>query len=307
MMAGGVYISNVTVTLTAKDGSTGSLTLVEQVLERLGFLVDTSGVNYTMYKINDGDWTIYGDPFIIDEDGTYTISYYSVDNAGNVETIRDATLTIEKDWTPPVTTHTFSGVTGENNWYISDVIVTLTATDNAAGVDFTMYNLDDSDWTKYTNPIHVTEDGLHTLVYFSVDKLGNKEEDKGPFDLGIDQIAPEITLTVKQIGLLSKWLLTANVSDETSGVAKVEFYVDDEFVGEVTEAPYELEYSGTGDTAQAIVYDNAGNNAISNEVKDVEVSVSQSSQSTSQTQSTPSSSQTQTSISTLQQLLFGLR
>ncbi|GAG20279.1 unnamed protein product, partial [marine sediment metagenome] len=61
------------------------------------------------------------------------------------------------------------------------------------------------------------------------------------------------------------WTLIADVYDETSGVAKVEFYVNDEFLGEDTEAPFEWEYTGasSGDTAQAIVYDNAGNSKIS--------------------------------------------
>jgi len=67
-------------------------------------------------------------------------------------------------------------------------------------------------------------------------------------------------------------LLTATVSDETSGVARVEFYLDGELLGEVTEAPYEWECSESG-TAQAIVYDNAGNEAMSDPVP---VSYSQS-------------------------------
>jgi len=67
-------------------------------------------------------------------------------------------------------------------------------------------------------------------------------------------------------------LLTATVSDETSGVAKVEFYLDGEYLGNVTEPPYEWECTKQG-IARAIVYDNAGNEAISNEVP---VSYSQS-------------------------------
>ncbi|GAG64299.1 unnamed protein product, partial [marine sediment metagenome] len=64
-MVSGIYISDVTATLTATD--------------------DMSGVNYTMYKINDGVWQEYSSPFVVSENGTYTIYFYSADNAKNVE------------------------------------------------------------------------------------------------------------------------------------------------------------------------------------------------------------------------------
>lgn len=54
--------------------------------------------------------------------------------------------------------------------------------------------------------------------------------------------------------------MTADVADETSGVAKVEFYLDGDLLGEDTEEPFEWEWSGTGShSVYAIVYDLAGN------------------------------------------------
>ena len=139
--------------------------------------------------------------------------------------------------------------------------MTLIAEDNVAGVDYTMYKLDDYDEKKYTGPFYVTEDGEnHKIIYYSVDKVGNKEEDKGPFYFKIDKTSSTIKLTWDEEN--SK--IVADVDDETSGVAKVEFYLDDEYAGEDTTAPYEWECSGTSClVAQAIVYDNAGNEAIS--------------------------------------------
>ena len=80
------------------------------------------------------------------------------------------------------------------------------------------------------------------------------------------------------------WLLTANVSDETSGVARVEFFIDGESVGNVTTPPYKWEYSGGGQIAQATVYDNAGNEATSKRVKSDSHSQSQSQSSSSPVQ-----------------------
>ncbi|MBE3120841.1 MAG: right-handed parallel beta-helix repeat-containing protein [Thermoplasmata archaeon] len=251
----GWYVTNVTVTLSASDA--------------------TSGVNYTKYKLNTGNWIVYTGSFVVTTNGNYTLYYCSVDFAGNTEATKQAAFRIQHDVLPPVTTHEFDGVMGENNWFISTVTVTLSAVDDSAGVASTKYKLDAGPlWTTYTGAFPVTEDAEHTLYYYSVDKVGNREENKSA-TLKIDQTAPTINLTVEKTGL-NKWLLTATVSDETSGVAKVEFYVDGEFVGEDAEAPYELEYSGTGDTAQAIVFDNAGNNAISAEVKDQAAPDSQS-------------------------------
>jgi len=206
------------------------------------------------------------------EVGTYDYFIWANDTSGNENTSSiKAFEIIEPDTTPPVTTHDFDGTVGENNWYVSDVIVTLTATDDASGVEFTYYQIDSDDWQEYTGSFLVTEDGIHNLKYYSVDYVGNEETVKGPFDFKIDQTAPTINLTVEKTGLI-KWLLTATVSDETSGVAKVEFYLDGEYLGNVTEPPYEWECTKQG-IARAIVYDNAGNEAISNEVP---VSYSQS-------------------------------
>ena len=264
----GWFVSNVTVTLTAED---------QMSLARTTALDEGSGVNYTMYKLNEGTWTTYTESFVVTEDGEYTLYYYSVDLAGNTEPTNEVEFKIEHDVLPPETIHDFDGVIGDNDWYVSDVIVTLFAEDDSAGVAYTMYKLDDTEWQEYTGSFLVTEDGEHTIMYYSVDRVGN-EEPVNEVTFKIDQTAPTIELTAEKIGAL-KWLLIANVSDETSGIAKVEFYLDGALVGEVTEPPYEWECSGTG-PAQAVVYDNAGNEAISEEVEVVSQSQIQSSSST---------------------------
>ena len=282
----GWYVTNVTVTLSAHDV--------------------TSGVNFTKYKLNDGSWMTYTGSFVVTTDGNYTLQYYSVDFAGNTEATKQAAFRIQHDVLPPVTTHEFGGILGENNWFISTVTVTLSAVDDSAGVASTKYKLDAGPlWTTYTGAFPVTEDAEHTLYYYSVDKVGNREENKSA-TLKIDQTAPTINLTVEKTGL-NKWLLTATVSDETSGVAKVEFYVDGEFVGEDAEAPYELEYAGTGDTAQAIVYDNANNSATSAEVKDQAAPDSQSQSSMLTSVSVSKDTIQGQSISSTLQRLFNLR
>lgn len=57
-----------------------------------------SGISLVWYKINDSDWIEYTKSFNFSsyEPGTYDISYYSIDNAGNVEEIKSITVVLIK-------------------------------------------------------------------------------------------------------------------------------------------------------------------------------------------------------------------
>jgi len=80
-MHNNVYISNVTVLLEATD--------------------DMSGVNRTMYKVDDGEWDEYEISFTITEEGTHTVYYYSVDNDDNVEPVKTTNFTIDFNTSNP--------------------------------------------------------------------------------------------------------------------------------------------------------------------------------------------------------------
>ncbi len=81
------------------------------------------------------------------------------------------------DETSPVTTCTLDG-TMDGTVYITNVTVTLTATDAGSGVDVTKVKVDNESWTDYSGPILFTTDATHTVSYYSVDKMGNTESTK---------------------------------------------------------------------------------------------------------------------------------
>lgn len=81
------------------------------------------------------------------------------------------------DYTPPVTTCSLAGEM-DGDVYRSNVTVTLTATDNDSGVEYTKYKLDTGDWMTYAAPFMVSEDGMHTVYFYSVDRSGNAEQEK---------------------------------------------------------------------------------------------------------------------------------
>jgi hypothetical protein len=90
-MNGTIYVSNVTVTLTATDAN--------------------SGVDYTTYKLDNNEWTTYTEPFVVSDNGEHTVSFYSVDNAGNIEIEKNRTFTIQH-LAPPSISITIRGGIG---------------------------------------------------------------------------------------------------------------------------------------------------------------------------------------------------
>jgi len=99
------------------------------------------------------------------------------------------------DTTPPETICSLAGEM-QGSVYISNVTVTLTAIDANSGVDYTMYRLDNGEYTIYSGPFVVSEDGTHSLFFYSVDKMGNTESEKST-TFTIQHASPEITISIK--------------------------------------------------------------------------------------------------------------
>ncbi len=79
------------------------------------------------------------------------------------------------DSVPPVTSCLLDGEL-DGDVYRSNVTVTLTATDAGSGVEYTTYMIDAGSWEMYTAPFIVSEDGAHSIAFYSVDRSGNVEE-----------------------------------------------------------------------------------------------------------------------------------
>jgi carboxypeptidase T len=129
--------------------------------------------------------------------GTY---YYRVNGHNSARgwcdfsTLERVVVALGNDSTPPVTTCILTGVL-EGDVYVSDVTVTLTATDDS-GVDYTKYKLDDGTWTTYIAPFVVSMNGNHTVRFYSVDTTGNTETEKS-CNFTILQEVPSVTITIK--------------------------------------------------------------------------------------------------------------
>ncbi|MDB5084159.1 MAG: hypothetical protein JWN30_1045 [Bacilli bacterium] len=184
-----------------------------------------SGVAATYYTV-DGGLQQSGTTVIFTTEGVHTLTYWSVDNAGNVETANTATVMIDK--TPPVTSASVSPSmpNGSNGWYTSDVIINVAATDNLSSVARTEYRVNNGTWVTYTGSIPSFGEGVYQVAYRSTDQAGNVEQMKS-IGFKIDETAPELTVQLDKTVIwppdnkMKTIKAMLNASDDTSGVASI--------------------------------------------------------------------------------------
>ena len=232
----------------------GSFDLENGVLYFSGFEINPSWGGYWFaYNENTGAFTVVGD---IPGTTDYTV----------------LAISYEFNITPPVTTASFDPPepNGDNGWYVSNVTVKLNATDNT-GVIATYYRINGGEWKTYDSPFVISEDGMHTIEYYSYDYVGNIEDVKSS-TIYIDKIPPETSLEYKAWKENCKWYVKFifNITDPTSGAGgKVEWSLND-VTQKIDESPgptYEWtiewspDYGHSSVIFKATTWDKAGNQA----------------------------------------------
>lgn len=169
---------------------------------------DLSGVAKTYYSVN-GQPFVEGVSFLLEGEGVHEVAWYSVDFAGNVEAVNQAT--VRMDAQPPVTT------TNEvPAWSAAPITLQLTATDNLSGVDKTFVSVDGAEFQDATT-VTVAGAGTHVVKYYSVDKAGNIEAVKQVL-VNIDEVAPVTTSDVKDMWSQQDVVVNLTATDDLSGV-----------------------------------------------------------------------------------------
>lgn len=153
----------------------------------------------------------------------------------------------------PITTIQFSGVSGNNDYFTSDVQVTLTATDNegGSGIAKTEYTFDNTNWNTYSSPFMITDEGIKTVYYRSIDNVNNIESTK-TVSVKIDKSIPIVAATSDRLPDFNGWYnksvtISFTGTDGISGIANCDS---------------EIIYNGpdsTGTSVSGICKDNAGN------------------------------------------------
>lgn len=238
---------------------------------------DRCGVDSIYYRLNDGNWTMYKQPFSLNERGQYDVYFYAIDKLGNIGSLYRESIQVGGG--EPVTSCHILPVepTGDNGWYVNPVIVELTAIDEESGVNYTKYKVNGGGWSIYADCFILESNRVHRIEYYSVDNAGN-EEDLKETTVKMDFTAPDVAIE-KPAGYLylfdrallplsgnkpvvfGKITIEATVNDATSTVDKAELYID----GELAETfgntiKYTLDKMMIGNYVIKIrAYDKAGN------------------------------------------------
>ncbi len=152
-----------------------------------------SGVENTYQSFNGAAYSTYSSDITMDEEGSFTLRYFASDMVGNVEDPSEESFIV--DITAPQTNHSTSQPK------LDDILspratISLSMSDNLSGVKVTRYGIEQAD-NVYRRPISLSglSDGYHTLRYYSVDNVDNKEADN-TYRFYLDRTAPEVTTEI---------------------------------------------------------------------------------------------------------------
>jgi len=236
----GWYVSSVTVTLVAGD--------------------TTSGAASTEYRIDPGSWLPYTSSFVFSTEGSHLLEYYSVDNAGNLESIKSAALNI--DASDPISTITVTGVLGDNGWFVgASVDVNFTAVDGTSGIAAIFFRMNGGNWQSYLNEFQASQEGTTIIEYYATDIAGNSESPR-PFSFRLDSGAPLLTLNLQNSTKFTSdtVVLTWSSSEGVSGMNRTEYSLDGGAFQTCVGGSLELTGLADGDHDLVLrVTDNAGN------------------------------------------------
>jgi len=139
------------------------------------------GLDRIEYKLNeDTDFRPYVEPLRFKEQGMHTITFRSVDRAGNVEPSR--TYSVMVQWDPPETTLVTSVPLVKKDgiqFSASPNVISFSIQNTTVGVERTMVSINDAPEKAYKNPFPITNaQKIYKIVYRSMDRLGNEESPK---------------------------------------------------------------------------------------------------------------------------------
>jgi len=216
---------------TPSDGSyTGS-----ETLRVTGSVTDETGVQ--TLSINSETVAVQADGSfnhaILLKTGPNIITITATDLVGNVATV---TRNVTYDNTPPVTA-IMAGlplyIGADGTLYIQgSTPITLSATDDAAGVQKTEYRIDSGAWLNYA-PFIVPIEGSHVIAYRSTDTVGNVESEK-VLKVIVDDTPPVAATTVGNpqytasgnLYVSRKTVINITATDNAAGVKTIEYSID---------------------------------------------------------------------------------
>jgi hypothetical protein len=221
------------------------------------------------YRSSDADdWTEYSGTFqLTGADRTISLQYYSQDIAGNAQPVEALPLFLDNS--PPslgltLGSPNYAFQAGDIVNVSLSTLVTVSATDDGAGIAETTYRIGGQNVTPYAAPFRLSgNDGPVLITIISTDRLGSKNSTL--LRLNLDVSPPDFSVQSLSSGILSKGVHRTTVTgSDISGIARVSYIVDGQTVAVSSEAPYEWAWDTAGvpdgdHPVQVRVEDNVGN------------------------------------------------
>lgn len=159
---------------------------------------DVSGVNKTEYRLaTSGPWNLYTGTFNINTEGDTPIQYYSIDNAGNIESINSSLVRI--DTISPVIT--VAGVINGAT-YNTNVTPIITVTDTNI-----IYRSSTLNGNTYYSGTEISQNGNYWLNTTASDIVGHVTNSNISFTIYTGPIIYHGNQT-KSIGIVIKYLIS---------------------------------------------------------------------------------------------------
>lgn len=125
----------------------------------------------------------YVNPMYLDTEGYNTVrSPSAVDTLSGktVYPIQDIIFEVYADGQPPVSKAKFESIQAKmidgKKYYGGDLVIGLYSTDQVSGVEKLYHCLNGGSYSEYKGKLSNFEEGVNTLKYFSVDRVGNQEK-----------------------------------------------------------------------------------------------------------------------------------
>ena len=192
----------------------------------LSALDETSGIGWTAYRIDSGTWQLYTGFFMILDDGTHTVEFYSEDLSGNRETVGNTTVKVDHD-APMLQIIQSNGIV----FNTVDATISWSAFDGVSGLDRIKTNLDGSPFALQpsgatSQQLLGLSEGSHSITVRAVDAAGLSVEKSIGFT--VDSLPPMTVDAVAGTNGQNGWLVTPatvtlSATDATTGV-KNTFY-----------------------------------------------------------------------------------
>ena len=135
----------------------------------ISFVTHGNDVNV---KINDGSWSSYDEPFVLDTEGTYVIQYGPDDGCLNIQT-----ETVIIDQSPPADPNVVITGDFDDRYYTTETVVELVPDDPSDIIWYRLHNGRSwSSWQLYQEPILLDLSANYMIEYYAKDQAGNESE-----------------------------------------------------------------------------------------------------------------------------------